>query len=314
VSAPENKLNCDSRPDILIGNSSILVRGAIPMAIKTACSKCGAAYMLAESQQGKPVRCRSCRSVFTVEPIREVEEERPRSSSEVTAERPAAHSTVRGGHDTEFEEPRRRRRDDPDDRRDRRYRDDPDRRSRPRRSEGPNMALWVGLGGGLFVLLIIVVVLIAFGLGAFGPGATSENLPVAAAAPVPFNPPVVQPPIDVGGGHGAGHGPGLGDVNPPVVQPPPQKPDPAPQPALPAVGGVPMLTGAVAKQMQGKTQAEVLAALGPPTQRLGPQTVRTLRRELVSSDSWKWDQGRGYLILHFRDGKVFGTRSVNLPP
>jgi hypothetical protein len=136
---------------------------------------------------------------------------------------------------------------------------------------------------------------------------------VAVAPPAPVNPlapPVVQPPPV---------------VDPPVVvppppatkaspaNPPPPKADPPPPVVVPD-GGRPPLTSTLAKAMQGKTEAEVLAVLGAPTVRLGPQTFRVGRSTFRSADSWQWlEPGGGYLILHFRNGTVFGTRSRNLP-
>jgi predicted Zn finger-like uncharacterized protein len=112
------------------------------MAIKTNCPHCDQAYTLVDEQAGKKIRCKACTTVFEV---------------------PAAD-------ERRLDAPRRGRPDDFDDR-DEEYR--PRRRGR---RAGVPVWVWLLIGGGvLLVLMIVGVVVVLFATGTLGNKITEEN-------------------------------------------------------------------------------------------------------------------------------------------
>jgi hypothetical protein len=133
------------------------------MAIKTSCPHCGQGYTLADSQEGKKVRCKGCSEPFEVwahgPPARAEApaRRRPRDEEEDDryADRPSRRRP-RDDYDEEEDRPARRRgrREDEDE-------DDYDERPRPRRRQGGGIPVWVWLVGGGGVLLLVVGVVLA---------------------------------------------------------------------------------------------------------------------------------------------------------
>jgi predicted Zn finger-like uncharacterized protein len=144
------------------------------MAIRTSCPNCGQGYTLADSQQGKKVRCKSCAEPF------EVWAGRSPDRAPAPARKRRRDEEDEDGYDRP---PRRRARDDEeeaDDRPIRRrgrggdYEDEDHDDERPRKKKGA-VPLWAWLvaGGGVAVLVIGVV--LAAVLAGGGPKITEEN-------------------------------------------------------------------------------------------------------------------------------------------
>jgi hypothetical protein len=82
-------------------------------------------------------------------------------------------------------------------------------------------------------------------------------------------------------------------------------------PAGPPAPAPPVLTRALYDRVQnGMSDAEVIAVLGQPTSKLGPQ-LNALG--IQSTDSWQWSAGRASVKVHFRADRVFGKEAYNLP-
>jgi predicted Zn finger-like uncharacterized protein len=109
------------------------------MSIKVSCPHCERSYTVAETQEGKTLRCKECKETFVAQVGRS-----PRREPEEEEERPRRRSAARDEEDEE--------------------------RPRRRRKKG-GVPLWVWLAGGggaLLVLLIIVVVIAVIKLGGGG--------------------------------------------------------------------------------------------------------------------------------------------------
>jgi DNA-directed RNA polymerase subunit RPC12/RpoP len=160
------------------------------MSITTNCPNCEREYKLADTQEGKTVRCKDCGEKFVVEAPR-----RPRAEDEEDDHRPRRRS-ARARDDEEEEErvstvptrarrgPARARDDEEEEERPRR-RSSPDRdeeeeeerpRRRPTKKGGVPLWAWLAGGGGLLVVVVGVVVLVVVlrkgdkGGGSAGPG------------------------------------------------------------------------------------------------------------------------------------------------
>lgn len=107
------------------------------MPIRTTCPNCQTPYTLADNLAGKKVRCKNCEEVIAVRagaPAREAEGRIQKGSSQ------PATSRVRS--EEEPAQPRRRTRDD-------------DREARPRKKGRSSASLLIGLGVGVFALVLV---------------------------------------------------------------------------------------------------------------------------------------------------------------
>ena len=155
------------------------------MPIETACPHCHTAYVLADSQAGKKVRCKTCQDAFDVQPL---ERDRPaakaapvrpvRADPDEEDQRPAQRRGRDEDEDDPDRPPRRLRRDEEDEDRPRRRSRDEEEEDRPRRRRrerdewpkrrrsGGGIPLWVWLlvGGGSAALVggIIIVFIVLY--------------------------------------------------------------------------------------------------------------------------------------------------------
>jgi len=141
------------------------------MAIQMTCPSCGREYNLADTMEGKKVRCKDCEETFTVG-------DSGRAGVVSADTRRQRASAPRDRDDEEDDRPRGRRRDRDEDEetrpaRRRERRDEEDDRPRPRRRKqsgsGGGLVLALSLGGGLLVVGVVVVLLFTFLGGKFTP-------------------------------------------------------------------------------------------------------------------------------------------------
>jgi hypothetical protein len=138
------------------------------MAIETHCPHCLQTYTLADSQQGKRVRCRNCSEGFVVGAPA------PAAPRDRVARRPPRRDAAPDDYDDrDYEDDRPRGRRDEDDYDDREY--EHDRPAAPRKGGIP-LWVWLAGGGGLALLVLVVgVVVILLASGAVGNKVTAEN-------------------------------------------------------------------------------------------------------------------------------------------
>jgi DNA-directed RNA polymerase subunit RPC12/RpoP len=141
------------------------------MTIKASCPHCEREYTLADTQEGKTVRCKDCDEKFVVEKPRR----KRRDDDEEEDDRPRKRSArVRDDEDEERDTKRRRRRDDDDD-----DEDEDERDERPRRKAkkgGIPLWVWLASGGGGLLLIVVILVVVLFSKGIIGNKVTAENI------------------------------------------------------------------------------------------------------------------------------------------
>jgi predicted Zn finger-like uncharacterized protein len=138
------------------------------MPISVNCPACNQAYMLADSQAGKRVRCKNCSEAFVV-PAAPEEISDVVAIEEVPSARPRRRDPDRDdrGRYDEDDDARPRRRDSDRDEGGRYYEDDRPRRRRPPPLPrgGTPVWVWFAVGGGVLLLLIAVGLVLWLSVG-----------------------------------------------------------------------------------------------------------------------------------------------------